>query len=107
MEHIESILILMLAAALLVRAADHVNVPAPIVLVLGGLAIAFLPGLPEVELDPDTIFLVFLPPLVFSAGWRTSPRELRTVLRPLGLLAVGLVFVTAAVVALVAHALIP
>ncbi|HEX5929519.1 MAG TPA: Na+/H+ antiporter [Solirubrobacterales bacterium] len=107
MEHIESILVLMLAATLLVRAADYANVPAPIVLVLGGLAIAFVPGLPEVELDPDTIFLVFLPPLVFSAGWRTSPRELRTVLRPLGLLAVALVFVTAGVVAVVAHALVP
>jgi monovalent cation/hydrogen antiporter len=107
MEHVESILILMLAATLLVRAADYADVPAPIVLVLGGLAIAFLPGLPTVELDPDTIFLVFLPPLVFSAGWRTSPRELRTVLRPLALLSIALVFLTAAVVALVAHALIP
>jgi CPA1 family monovalent cation:H+ antiporter len=107
MEHVESILVLMLAATLLVRAADYVDVPAPIVLVLGGLAIAFVPGLPTVELDPDTIFLVFLPPLVFSAGWRTSPRELRTVLRPLALLSIVLVFVTAAVVALVAHALVP
>jgi CPA1 family monovalent cation:H+ antiporter len=107
MDHIESILILMLAATLLVRLAEFGKVPAPIVLVLGGLAIAFLPGLPEIELDPDTIFLVFLPPLVFSAGWRTSPRELRTVMRPLGLLAIVLVFLTAAVVALVAHALVP
>jgi Na+/H+ antiporter len=107
MNNVESILVLMLAATLLVRAADYGNVPAPIVLVLGGLAIAFVPGLPEVELDPDTIFLVFLPPLVFSAGWRTSPRELRAVIRPLGLLSVALVFLTAAVVALVAHALVP
>ena len=107
MDHVESILILMLAATLLVRVAEYGHVPAPIVLVLGGLAIALLPGLPEVELDPDTIFLVFLPPLVFSAGWRTSPRELRTVMRPLGLLAVVLVFVTGAVVAVVAHALVP
>jgi len=82
-------------------------VPAPIVLVLGGLAIAFVPGLPTFDLDPDVIFLVFLPPLVFSAGWRTSPRELRTVMRPLALLAIGLVFLTAAVVAVVAHALVP
>ncbi len=107
MDHIESILILMLAATLLVRVADYGNVPAPIVLVLGGLGIAFLPGLPEIELDPDTIFLVFLPPLVFSAGWRTSPRELRTVMRPLGLLSIVLVFLTAAAVALVAHAVVP
>ena len=97
----------MLAAALRDRLAEFGKVPAPIVLVLGGLAIAFVPGLPEIELDPDIVFLVFLPPLVFSAGWRTSPRELRTVLRPLALLAIGLVFLTAAVVAVVAHALVP
>ncbi|MCW2988841.1 MAG: Na+/H+ antiporter [Solirubrobacterales bacterium] len=107
MNHIESILVLMLAATLLVRLADYGKVPAPIVLVVGGLAIAFVPGLPTVELDPEAIFLVFLPPLVFSAGWRTSPRELRTVMRPLALLAVGLVFLTAAVVAVIAHATVP
>jgi CPA1 family monovalent cation:H+ antiporter len=104
---IESILVLVLAAALLVRVADFGKIPAPIVLVLGGLAIAFVPGLPSVELDPDTIFLVFLPPLVYAAGWRTSPLELRTVMGPLALLAIGLVFVTAAVVAVVAHATVP
>jgi len=104
---IESILVLLLAAALLVRLADFGKIPAPIVLVLGGLAIALIPGLPEVQLDPDTIFLVFLPPLVYAAGWRTSPQELRALMLPLGLLAVGLVFLTAAIVALVAHALVP
>ncbi len=105
-DNVESILVLLLAAALLVRLADFGKIPAPIVLVLGGLGIALIPGLPEVELDPDTIFLVFLPPLVFSAGWRTSPQELRAVMRPLALLAVGLVFVAAAVVAVVAHELV-
>lgn len=107
MHDIESILILVLAAALLVRLADFGKIPAPIVLVLGGLAIAFIPGLPDVELEPDTIFLIFLPPLVYAAGWRTSPLELKTVMRPLALLAVALVFVTAAAVAIVAHALVP
>jgi CPA1 family monovalent cation:H+ antiporter len=105
--NVESVLILLLAAALLVRLADFGNIPAPIVLVLGGLGIALIPGLPEVELDPDVIFLVFLPPLVYAAGWRTSPLELRALMRPLALLSVGLVFVTAAVVAVVAHALVP
>jgi monovalent cation/hydrogen antiporter len=104
---IDSILILLLAAALLVRLAEFGNIPAPIVLVLGGLGIALLPGLPEVELDPDTVFLVFLPPLVYAAGWRTSPQELRALMRPLALLSVGLVFVSAAAVAVVAHALVP
>jgi Na+/H+ antiporter len=104
---IESILVLVLAATLLVRLADLGKVPAPIALVLGGLAIAFIPGLPSVELEPDTIFLVFLPPLVYAAGWRTSPLELRAVMRPLALLSVGLVFLTAGVVALVAHELVP
>lgn len=107
MQEIESILVLLLAAALLVRVAEFGKIPAPIVLVLGGLVIALVPGLPDIELEPDTIFLVFLPPLVYAAGWRTSPLELRTVLRPLGMLAVGLVFVSAAVVAVVAHQLVP
>ena len=105
--HVESILILLLAAAVLVRLADAARIPAPIVLVLGGLAIALVPGLPDVELEPDLVFLVFLPPIIFSAGWRTSPLELRSLMRPLALLAVVLVFLTSAVVALVAHALVP
>jgi CPA1 family monovalent cation:H+ antiporter len=105
--NVESILILLLAAALLVRLADFGNIPAPIVLVIGGLAIALVPGLPEIELEPEVIFLVFLPPLVFSAGWRTSPLELRALMRPLALLSVGLVFLTSAVVAVVAHATVP
>ncbi len=107
MGDVESLLILLLAAALLVRIADSVHIPAPIVLVLGGLAIALIPELPDVELAPDTVFLVFLPPLVFAAGWRTSPQELRAVMRPLAMLSVGLVFLSAAVVAAVAHATVP
>lgn len=103
MHHVQSILVLLLAAALLVRVADLGKIPAPIVLVVGGLAIALIPGLPEVELEPDVVFLVFLPPLVYAAGWRTSPQELRAVIRPLGFLAIGLVFLTAAAVAVVAH----
>ena len=82
--------------------------PSPIVLVLGGLGIALVPGLPDDRLcRPRSIFLVFLPPLVHAAGW--SPRR-RSCGRCCGrwpLLAVGLVFLTAAVVAVVAHALVP
>src|SRR3954471_3323752 len=105
--NVESVFVLVLAAALLVRLAEYGKIPAPIVLVVGGLRVAFLPTPPDGELDPDTVFLVFLPPLVYAAGWRTSPQELRAVMRPLALLAVGLVFVAAAAVAVVAHALVP
>jgi CPA1 family monovalent cation:H+ antiporter len=106
-DNLESVLLLLCAAALLVRLADLGKIPAPIVLVLGGLGIALVPGLPDIELDPDVVFLVFLPPLVYAAGWRTSPLELRALMRPLALLSVALVFITAAAVALVAHALVP
>ena len=107
MHNVQWILLLLLAAALLVRVADLGKIPSPIVLVVGGLAIALIPGLPTVELEPDVIFLVFLPPLVYAAGWRTSPQELRAVMRPLGFLAIGLVFLTAAAVAVVAHLTVP
>src|SRR3954452_2034655 len=105
--NVESVFVLVLAAALLVRLAEYGKIPAPIVLVVGGLGIAFVPTLPNVELDPDTVFLVFLPPLVYAAGWRTSPQELRAVMRPLAMLSIGLVFVAAAAVAVVAHAMVP
>jgi monovalent cation/hydrogen antiporter len=106
-DSLESLLVLLLAAALLVRLADIVHVPSPIVLVLGGLAIALAPGLPEVELPAEVIFLVFLPPLIGSAGWYSSPQELQAVLRPLALLSLGLVLLSAAAIAVVAHALVP
>jgi len=107
MGNIEYVLLLLLAAVLLVRVAEIGKIPAPIVLVLGGLGIALIPGLPELELDPDVIFLIFIPPLVHAAGWSASARELRAVQRPLALMAVVLVFLTAGVVAVVAHALAP
>src|SRR3954447_24034931 len=81
--------------------------PSPIVLVVGGGLIALIPGLPRITLAPDVVFFVFLPPLVHLAGWYASPQELRAVVKPLTLLAVGLVLVTAAAVGAVGHALVP
>jgi len=107
LDDIEFLLLLLLAAMLLVRLAELVRVPYPVVLVVGGLAIGLVPGLPVVELDPDVVFLIFLPPLLHAAGWFSSPRELWAEVRPLALLAVGLVLVTMAVVAVVAHAIVP
>ncbi len=66
-----------------------------------------LPGLPTVTLSPDLVFLVFLPPILWAAAYFTSLREFRQNLRPISLLAFGLVLATTAAVAAVAHAVLP
>ncbi|MBO0683500.1 MAG: Na+/H+ antiporter, partial [Candidatus Dormibacteraeota bacterium] len=76
-------------------------------LVLGGLALGFIPEMPRVQLDPDVVFLVFLPPLLMAAGWSTSFRDFRANLRSISLLAFGLVLFTTVGVALVAHTIVP
>ena len=90
----------------LVVLAPVLRIPYPILLVLGGLALAFVPGLPEFELRPEVILLGFLPPLLYSSAFFTSVRDLRTNLRPVSLLAFGLVAATMAGVAVVAHWLV-
>jgi Na+/H+ antiporter len=104
---IESLIVLVAIAAGLVRLADLVSIPYPIVLVLGGLAVGLIPGDPQFSLDPDVVFLVFLPPLLQSAGYWSSPHELRAELGPLTGLVIGLVLITMGAVAAVAHAVIP
>lgn len=104
MGDLEFLLGLLVGAAVLVRLADVVHVPYPIVLVLGGLGAALLPGLPVIVLEPEVIFVVFLPPLIHAAGWQTSPQDLRAALRPLTALTLGLTLLTMAAVAVVAHA---
>jgi Na+/H+ antiporter len=101
------VLLLFAATAALRLLADRSGIPLPTLLVLGGLCLAFVPGLPRVSLDPEAIFLIFIPPLLFWAAVSTSLRDLRRNLRAITLLAVWLVLLTMAVVAVVVHALIP
>src|ERR687884_510995 len=82
------------------------RVPYPVFLVVGGLALSLVPGLPAIELPPDLVFLIFLPPLLYSAAFFSSPRDLKAQLRPIALLSIGLVLLTSATVAVVAHAAI-
>jgi CPA1 family monovalent cation:H+ antiporter len=103
---LELLFALLFAAVLLVRVADIFGIPYPIVLVLGGLGLAFVPGIDPIELDAHVVLLVFVPPLLMSAGWYSSPRELRAESRALGLLALALVLVTMAIVAVAAHELV-
>ena len=97
---------LLLGVGVLVVLAPVLRIPYPILLVLGGLALAFVPGLPEFELRPEVILLGFLPPLLYSSAFFTSVRDLRANLRPVSLLAIGLVAATMVGVAAVAHWLV-
>ena len=99
-------LALILAVATMLAIAPTLRIPYPILLVLGGLAIGVVPGMPDFELDPELVFFGVLPPLLYSAAFFTSLRELRVNARPIGLLAVGLVAVTTVGVAVIAHTLI-
>jgi len=106
--HQLEVIILLLAVVLaLTTIAQKIHIPYPIFLVIGGLVLGVVPGLPTVTLHPDLVFLVFLPPILWAAAYFTSLREFRQNLRPISLLAVGLVLATSAGVALVAHALLP
>jgi Na+/H+ antiporter len=98
---------LLVAVAGLSMLAARLSVPYPIVLVVGGALLGFIPGLPEIHLDPEVVLLVFLPPLLYRASFFANFNDLRANLRGLTLNAVGLVLATMCVVAWAAHALIP
>src|SRR5262245_28803627 len=86
--------------------APALRIPYPILLVIGGLVLGVLPGMPEFELEPELVFYGVLPPLLYSSAFFTSLRDLRASMRPIGLLAIGLVVVTTVGVAVAAHATI-
>ena len=106
MGDIEFLIALLVAVALLVWVARQLDVPYPIVLVLGGLGLGALPGLPNLALEPDVVFLVFIPPLVHAAGYLASPRHMMRDARPIGMAAVVLVALTIGAVAVTAHLLV-
>jgi Na+/H+ antiporter len=98
--------VLFVAVAGLNTLARWLSIPYPIPLVLGGLVLGLVPGMPEIELDPDLVLVVFLPPLLYGAAFFSDLRALKTNLRAISLAAVGLVLVTIAVVAVLGHEVI-
>jgi monovalent cation/hydrogen antiporter len=98
---------ILVAVALLLIVAQLVRVPYPILLVVGGLGLSFVPGIPEIQLPPDLVLIAVLPPLLYGAAFFTSLRDLRENAGAISLLAVGLVLTTMIVVAVAAHFLIP
>ncbi len=93
----------MFAVVALALLARKLHIPYPILFVIAGLLIALIPGLPRIQLDPQLVFLLFLPPLLFPAALFTSWRDFRANLRPISLLAIGLVLFTTVTVAYLAH----
>lgn len=105
--HLELIVFgLLVAVAGFVLLSHVLRVPYPVFLVIGGLAVSLIPGLPAIALPPDLVFLIFLPPLLYSAAFFSSPRDLKAQLRPIALLSIGLVLLTTVTVAVVGHTVV-
>jgi CPA1 family monovalent cation:H+ antiporter len=107
MEGVGLITILLLGVIVLAIISNKYKFPFPIVLVLSGIAISLIPGLPPISLQPDIVFLIFLPPLLYDASWNTNWYNFKVYKRPILLVAFGLVFFTTFIVGVVAHTLIP
>ena len=107
MENIAIVVMLLFGVTFLAVLSEKIRFPFPIALVLIGLAISLIPNIPTIVLDPNIVFLVFLPPLLYAAAWYTSWHEFKANLRPISLAAFGLVFFTTGLVGVAAHFLIP
>jgi Na+/H+ antiporter len=106
-EHFPFFLALLMAIVLLVMLANKIKVAYPVLLVIAGLVISILPGVPRIHIDPELIFIIFLPPLLYEAAWAISWKELWRWRRIISSFAFVVVFLTALSVAFVANRLIP
>ncbi len=107
MQGVELVVIMLAVSAALRLAARRLGVPHPVLLVLAGLALVFVPGLPQVEFEPDTLFLLFVPPLLYWAALTSSLRDFQAQLWPILRYGTLVVLLTIVAVAVVAHALTP
>jgi len=107
LEHFPFYLALIVLILLLIMLGNKIRVAYPVLLVLAGLLISFIPGIPVLKIDPELIFVIFLPPLLYEAAWANSWKELWHWRRIIGSFAFVVVFLTAISVALVANAFIP
>lgn len=107
MENYSVVIFIMAIMIALSAVAQKIKIPYPILLIAAGIAIGFIPSVPEIILDPEVVFLIFLPPLLYDAAFNISFQDFRTHLNTISTLAVGLVFLTTIGVAVVAHFIIP
>jgi CPA1 family monovalent cation:H+ antiporter len=106
-EQILLVVSLLFGIAMLTMLSEKLKISYPILLVISGLLISLIPGIPAISLHPDLVFLIFLPPLLYAAAWNTSWKDFWKLRRPISLLSFGLVFFTSAAVAIVSNAIIP
>ena len=106
-EHLLLFFALLAIIIALVMVSNRLKVAYPVLLVLGGLAISFVPNLPSIKIDPELIFIIFLPPLLYEAAWANSLKELYKWRRTIGSFAFIVVFISAAAVAVIANLVIP
>lgn len=107
MENFKIIIFILAVLISLSAVVDKLKLPNPVFLVLVGLIIGFVPVLPNLVMDPDVVFLVFLPPLLYDAAFRTSWHDFKTNIKPISALGISLVFITTIAVAITAHYFIP
>ena len=106
-EEVEVVIALVVGVIAVSAFSRRFGLPAPILLVLGGVAVSFVPGVPEIALDPELVLVVVLPPLLYAAAVRSSLIDLRRNARAIGFLAVGLVLATVLAVGFGLHAVVP
>lgn len=103
-----SIVIILLAVAIgLSPVASKIKIPYPILLLIAGIGVGFIPGFQQVSINPDVVFLIFLPPMLYDAAFNISFRDFRNNMNTISLLAISLVFITATGIAVVARYCIP
>ena len=107
MEHYRVILFTMAIVIVLTAIADKIKLASPIVLITAGIAIGLIPSLPAIELNPEIVMLIFLPPLLYDAAFNISFKDFRTNIQTISTLAIGLVFLTTLGIAVIARYCIP
>src|ERR1700730_10638426 len=106
-DHLLLIISLLFVVSMLAMLSHKLHISYPIFLVIAGLIISLVPGIPRIELDPDIVFVIFLPPLLYSAAWYNSWHDFWKFRRAIGLLSFGLVIFTSIAVGVVANLMIP
>ena len=106
-DHLLLIISLLFAVSMFSILSQKLKISYPVFLVIAGLLISIIPGMTRITFEPDLVFIIFLPPLLYAAAWNTSWNDFWRSRRPISILAFGLVIITAGVVAIVSKAMIP